>query len=110
MPAAFREANVAVTELLMERMEKAKVAPRFVYVSSQAAAGPSIEGKPVNESDTPRPIEAYGESKLAAEQAVLRRAVLAKGRRRRNKRCAAERDSETSTPQQGSPEHKGAST
>jgi hypothetical protein len=43
-------------------------------------------------------------------EAVLRRAVLAKRRRRRNKGCAAERDSETSTLQQGSPEHKRAST
>jgi nucleoside-diphosphate-sugar epimerase len=45
---------------------------RFVYVSSQAAAGPARSlDRPVVESDEPRPVEAYGRSKLEAERAVL---------------------------------------
>src|SRR5436305_14986138 len=44
--AAFREANVALTERLLERAKKAGTTPRFVYVSSQAAAGPSTNGRP----------------------------------------------------------------
>lgn len=44
---------------------------RVVLVSSVAAAGPSVPGKPLRESDQPRPITAYGESKLAGEKAVL---------------------------------------
>ncbi|SRR5579884_929643 len=44
---------------------------RFVLVSSQAAAGPSCEGRPVRESDPPHPVSAYGLSKLKAEQAAL---------------------------------------
>jgi nucleoside-diphosphate-sugar epimerase len=48
-------------------------APRVVVVSSQAAAGPaSSADAPVRESDRPVPVEAYGRSKLQAEQAVTR--------------------------------------
>jgi dihydroflavonol-4-reductase len=46
---------------------------RFVLVSSQAAAGPSPDGRPVKESDAARPISAYGWSKLLAEKEVLER-------------------------------------
>lgn len=41
--------------------------PRFVLVSSLAAAGPSREGRPRVEEDRPAPVSQYGESKLAAE-------------------------------------------
>lgn len=44
--------------------------PRFVYVSSLAAAGPAERGAPLTGRETPRPVTAYGRSKLAAEQAV----------------------------------------
>jgi nucleoside-diphosphate-sugar epimerase len=44
---------------------------RFVYVSSQAAAGPSFRGEPVRESDEAHPLTPYGASKLAGEEAVL---------------------------------------
>jgi nucleoside-diphosphate-sugar epimerase len=43
---------------------------RFVYVSSLAAQGPSPDGRPVPDA-LPRPISAYGRSKLAGELAVL---------------------------------------
>ncbi|MDZ7333975.1 MAG: NAD-dependent epimerase/dehydratase family protein [candidate division KSB1 bacterium] len=43
---------------------------RFVYISTQAAAGPSRSGDPVKEQDEPRPISFYGKSKLMAEQEV----------------------------------------
>jgi nucleoside-diphosphate-sugar epimerase len=72
--AAFHEANVAITERLLDRVERVKrngAPPRFVYISSQAAAGPTAEGKDaITEDDAPAPIEAYGRSKLAAEQVV----------------------------------------
>ena len=44
--------------------------PRFVLVSSLAAAGPSLPGRPRVETDRPAPVSAYGQSKLAAEEAV----------------------------------------
>ena len=44
---------------------------KFIYISSLAAAGPSLDGQPVTESDTPHPISEYGKSKLAAEAALL---------------------------------------
>src|SRR5579862_6293146 len=43
----------------------------LVYVSSQSAAGPSREGRPITETDPPLPIGPYGESKLAAERLVI---------------------------------------
>ncbi|MDZ7262195.1 MAG: GDP-mannose 4,6-dehydratase [candidate division KSB1 bacterium] len=44
---------------------------RFILVSSQAAAGPSLTGKPVTEDEPPRPITPYGQSKLKAEEVTL---------------------------------------
>jgi nucleoside-diphosphate-sugar epimerase len=41
-----------------------------VLVSSQAAGGPSAEGRAVCATDAPRPVSAYGRSKLAGEEAV----------------------------------------
>lgn len=45
---------------------------KFVLVSSLAAAGPSRDGRPVQDTDTPRPVSDYGKSKLFAEQEALR--------------------------------------
>ncbi len=44
---------------------------RFVYVSSLAAGGPSLSGKPRNEKETDAPISAYGESKRGGELELL---------------------------------------
>jgi nucleoside-diphosphate-sugar epimerase len=40
---------------------------KFILVSSQAAAGPSPDGRPVDESSTPHPVSDYGRSTLRAE-------------------------------------------
>jgi nucleoside-diphosphate-sugar epimerase len=45
---------------------------RFVYVSSQAAMGPSPAGTSLDEDAPRRPISAYGESKSLAEQELAR--------------------------------------
>ena len=45
---------------------------RFVLVSSLAAAGPAPRGAPLLGTEPPRPVTAYGRSKLAAEQIVRR--------------------------------------
>lgn len=44
---------------------------KAIYISSQAAAGPSLDGKPVTEADPPHPITTYGQSKLKGEEAAL---------------------------------------
>ncbi|HEY9014858.1 MAG TPA: NAD-dependent epimerase/dehydratase family protein, partial [Gemmatimonadales bacterium] len=44
--------------------------PRFVLVSSLAAGGPSPRGAPLDGSQSPRPVTAYGRSKLEAERVV----------------------------------------
>lgn len=44
---------------------------KFILVSSQAAAGPSLDGQPVGVGDTPHPVSDYGRSKLLAEEEVL---------------------------------------
>jgi nucleoside-diphosphate-sugar epimerase len=43
---------------------------RFVLVSSMAAGGPAEPGRPLLGTEPPRPVTAYGRSKLAAEAAV----------------------------------------
>lgn len=68
--AEFHEANVRGTERLLRAADAGSVR-RFLYISSQAAAGPSAEGRPVTEEQHPHPISAYGESKLRGEQLVL---------------------------------------
>jgi nucleoside-diphosphate-sugar epimerase len=45
---------------------------RFVLVSSLTAYGPSNDGPPLRETDTPRPVEHYGKSKLEAERLLER--------------------------------------
>jgi nucleoside-diphosphate-sugar epimerase len=46
--------------------------PVLVVVSSLAAAGPCVVGRPRVEGDAPTPVSAYGRSKLAAELAAAR--------------------------------------
>jgi nucleoside-diphosphate-sugar epimerase len=43
---------------------------KFILVSSQAAAGPSPDGQPVDADSTPHPVSDYGRSKLLAEDAA----------------------------------------
>jgi nucleoside-diphosphate-sugar epimerase len=69
---AFEAANVQGTRNLVDAcLRTAPAIKKLVFVSSIAAAGPSREGKALTEDDEPRPISAYGRSKLAAERIVL---------------------------------------
>lgn len=70
-PSGFTAANVTPTRHLLGALVARRLAPRFIYVSSQAAAGPATDlAHPVVEDDEPRPVEAYGASKLEAERVV----------------------------------------
>ncbi|HEU0074568.1 MAG TPA: NAD-dependent epimerase/dehydratase family protein [Dehalococcoidia bacterium] len=66
--ARYHEVNARGTEALV-RAAKAGGVKRFVYVSSLAALGPSLDG--VTPPATPRPVSGYGRSKLAGEYPVL---------------------------------------
>jgi nucleoside-diphosphate-sugar epimerase len=71
--AELEAANVDVTRRVIRAMsaERNGKRRRLVFISSQAATGPAASlQEPVRESDEARPIEAYGETKLAAEQAI----------------------------------------
>lgn len=67
----FDEVNQRGTRHLVEAInaQPGRV-QRLVHVSSLAAAGPAGPDQPVNENDSPRPVSAYGRSKLAGEQEV----------------------------------------
>lgn len=62
---------VATINLLQACRERAGSSPKFVFVSSQAAGGPSLDGRALSEAEAIYPISAYGRSKRKAEQAVL---------------------------------------
>jgi nucleoside-diphosphate-sugar epimerase len=68
----YREGNARATERLVEWGKRVCPNAMFVLVSSQAAAGPARDGRPVTESDSPRPISWYGISKREGEEAVAR--------------------------------------
>ncbi len=68
--AAFRSVNVAGTQRLAEQAAGAGV-QRFVFVSSVKVHGESTQpGAPFRATDTPTPLDAYGQSKWEAEQAL----------------------------------------
>lgn len=68
--SAYQRVNVDGTARVLDAIARAAPASRLVFCSSQAAAGPARDGRPVTEADAPAPITAYGRSKLAAEQLV----------------------------------------
>ncbi|MDT8325367.1 MAG: NAD(P)-dependent oxidoreductase, partial [Bacteroidota bacterium] len=70
--AGYFEGNVTATENMLRAAKQfAPGLRRFLYVSSQTAAGPSRSlERPVREEDEALPITTYGESKIAAEKAV----------------------------------------
>ncbi|MHC4970870.1 MAG: NAD-dependent epimerase/dehydratase family protein [Planctomycetota bacterium] len=70
-PAEFRSVNVEGTRRLAAAVGRLnRTCRRFVYVSSQAAAGPSPDGRPVPEDRPPQPLTHYGRSKLEGERVL----------------------------------------
>ncbi len=65
----YREVNTNGTKRLLEVCKRHAPA-RIVYVSSLAAKGPSPTPRPQPASSAPRPVSAYGRSKLGGEEAV----------------------------------------
>lgn len=68
-PEEYQRANVAGTQAVIDALLDASPRPRrLVYLSSLAAVGPPVNGRPVTRADTPRPLTTYGRTKLAGEQ------------------------------------------
>jgi nucleoside-diphosphate-sugar epimerase len=65
-------ANTEGTRLMIEAcLEKPGSSLRLVYLSSLAAVGPRADATPLGEETTPRPVSAYGWSKLRGEKEVI---------------------------------------
>ena len=76
--AEYRRINVMGTRRLAEEAASSGVR-RFVFLSSVKVNGETTAAKPFRESDTPRPEDAYGVTKLEAEEllcVIARRAGL----------------------------------
>lgn len=69
--ADFEEVNGGGTHHLLEAAKEEGRVGRFVYVSSLAAVGPAPGGTPVQPQTPPRPLTAYGRSKLAGEEVCM---------------------------------------
>lgn len=67
--AEYRRINVDGTRALADAARAAGVR-RFVFLSSIKVNGEATFGKPYSEDDAPRPEDAYGVSKLEAENAL----------------------------------------
>jgi nucleoside-diphosphate-sugar epimerase len=67
-PAQYSAGNTRATETLARALVGRSI--RLVYVSSLAAIGPSLDGRPVDEDAAPHPVSSYGKSKLEGERIV----------------------------------------
>jgi nucleoside-diphosphate-sugar epimerase len=65
----YRAINTQATLELAQAAQAAGIR-RFVFLSSIRAQSGPVSDKPLSETDTPAPTDAYGRSKLAAEQGL----------------------------------------
>jgi nucleoside-diphosphate-sugar epimerase len=69
----YYEGNCLATKRLLEScLRFGRNIKRFLYVSSQAAVGPSPDADPVTECSPYHPVTHYGKSKMMAELEVLK--------------------------------------
>ncbi|MBF0463878.1 MAG: NAD(P)-dependent oxidoreductase [Nitrospirae bacterium] len=69
----FYSTNVTGTDNLIKNVIRYnKNVKRFVYISSLAVGGPSLNGVPLCPCSPPNPVSEYGRSKLQGEEAVIR--------------------------------------
>jgi len=70
----FKKINIELTEKLINFYNTSKSLKQFIFISSQAAAGPAINENPKTESDLCTPISMYGKSKFLAENIIKKKA------------------------------------
>lgn len=66
-------ANVGNTNLVIEAANNTRKLQRLLFISSQAASRPSVDGNPIDEDAAPAPVTWYGKSKLLAEKLIQTR-------------------------------------
>jgi len=71
-PDDYYTVNQIGTASLLRNLISGGLSPRFVHLSSLAAGSPAIKGQPVKEDVPPNPASPYGQSKLLAEQEVVK--------------------------------------
>ena len=64
----LRAVNVEATRAVVDAVNE--TGARLVFISSQAAIGAGTPERPAREDDPPRPLNAYGRTKAAAESAI----------------------------------------
>ena len=62
--------NIGLTQKIVSAINHIDHPIRLIYISSQAASGPSKAGIPRKESDPCEPISSYGKSKALAEKVI----------------------------------------
>jgi dihydroflavonol-4-reductase len=67
----FRGNFIATENLIQACQKSGSASQKFIFVSSQAAGGPSAEGKELTEAEAIHPISVYGRSKKMAEEEVM---------------------------------------
>ena len=68
-PEEYFRGNATGTRNLLEAVRRHNSGiKRFIQISSQTAAGPSVSMTPITEDAVPHPITTYGKSKLRAEE------------------------------------------
>lgn len=71
--ADYYTVNQRGTASLFQTLRSQNIHPKkIILLSSLAACGPSAKGQPIRESDPPRPLTPYGESKLLGEAEALK--------------------------------------
>ena len=71
-PQRYKPINGLGTRNLGEVCARLENPPLFLYLSSLAAAGPTMADNPLHEENPPAPISAYGRSKLLGERYLRR--------------------------------------